>query len=165
MVGKVNIILVSSDGVRIPVKRDLAVKFSKLLADLLDTEPSSADIEIPIENFNSEIIKLLINYMILRNGNPPKPIEKPLSSPLKNVIDLIDKKYIENWTPTIAMELIIISNFFNFSELRDLCSAYLASMLMDMSVEEVRGFLGVKRDFTDEEEAELRKKHGIPLGK
>lgn len=157
-----NVILISLDHGKVAIRRDIAVSCSLLLRELLDSEPSSSDVEVPVEVPREDTLKAIAQYMISRWQNKPRAIERPLTQPLQKSIDALDYELSSNWSVEMTLDLLAASNFLHYIELKDLCSAKVASYMMDMSTEGIRAMLGVQKDFTDEEEKELRTKHGVP---
>ena len=153
------VVLVSCDGVHIVLPRRCAVRNSVLLRDLLDDEPTSSESEIPIPGIRGEVLTIVVEHMKYRTDTPAKELERPLRQPLVELLDEHDKKLISNWDPHLTIELVKAANFLNDCSLRDLASARLAQYLIEKNVDEIRAMLGLERDFTDEEEALLRKEH------
>eukprot|EP00744_Colponema_vietnamica_P013443 GILI01018835.1.p1 GENE.GILI01018835.1~~GILI01018835.1.p1 ORF type:complete len:189 (-),score=33.62 GILI01018835.1:75-572(-) len=157
-----NVILIGLDHGKVSIRRDIAVSCSLLLRELLDNEPSSSDVEVPVEVPREDTLKLVAQYMLSRWQNKPRAIERPLAQPLQKCVDALDYDISSSWSVEMTLDLLAASNFLHFVELRDLCCAKVASYMMDMSTEGIRAMLGVQKDFTDEEERELKTKHGIP---
>ena len=156
-----NILLVGKDGGQTPVRRDVAIRCSMLLQELLDDEASSSEVEVPLDVLSTTTIALVVSYMTQRFQNPPAPIPKPLNGPLEKILDEIDTAFVKDFTPTTTIDLVNAANFLNYPALRDLVSAKLASIMMSMTVEENRAMLGIQQDFSAQHEAQLRKMHGI----
>lgn len=156
--------LVASDGKIVEVDRSAAEQCSLLLRDMLDDEPADAGgepIEIPVGAARGDALAAVAEFMKLHHNQPMKEIERPLTRPLFDVLDEVDKKYIANWEPNFVIDVATAANFLNCPSLRDLASARLAQWITEKPIEEIRAMFGVENDFTPEEEALLRKEHGL----
>ena len=160
------VILVSSDEQRIRCSRNAATKMSLLLRDLLDDVPADAnDVEMPVQVIRGEVLQVIVNYFETRCKIPPRELERPLPQSLYEVIDQIDADFIRPLNDAMVMEIVVGAGFLNCPSLRDLCCARLAEWVKERNVEEIRRMFGLENDFTPEEEAKLRKEHGLELKK
>ena len=157
--------LLSKDEKPVKVDRDAAVSASLVLHDLLDDQPVPQEGEegdpIPIPVCDGAALQLVVDYMTLRKGNPPREIEKPLKDNLFDVLDEKDKGFLKPLNEDQVIALAVTAGFLNYPALRDLASARLAEWIKEKSVEEIRALFGVENDFTPEELAALRKEHGL----
>jgi S-phase kinase-associated protein 1 len=90
-------------------------------------------------------------------------LSRPLKGNLEDAIDAKDKEFLSDWDESITVSMVKASAFLNCPELHQLSCAKLASLLLGKSIEEIRVTLGVQNDFSPEEEAALRKEHGMEL--
>ena len=158
-----NVILVSLDNGKVAVRRDVAVACSLLLRELLDDVASSADVEVPVEVGREDTLRAVVQYMSRRWRCRPRQIERPLAQPFSKCVDSLDLELSAPWGVGLTLDVLAAANFLNYADLREVASARVASFMADMSVEGIRAMLGVQKDFTDEEERELRTKHGVPF--
>lgn len=94
--------------------------------------------------------------MKFHNGNPAKPIERPLrSSIMREVVLDWDADFIEV-DQELLFELILAANYMDVKPLLDLSCAKVASMLKGKTPEEIRKKFNIQNDFTPEEEEAVR---------
>lgn len=171
------VILVASDGGRVSLPRAVAAQASLLLRDMLDdnmqlfaaaaaesnTSCSGAMDEIPLDVLDTATLERCAVHMRYRYNNKMVELPRPLRGNLEDLVDSKDKEFLADWDDATAVCMVKASAFLNCPELHQLSCAKLASLLMQKSVEEIRITLGVQNDFSPEEEAALRKEHGMDL--
>ncbi|KAF8291388.1 SKP1-like protein [Trypanosoma cruzi] len=96
--------------------------------------------------------------------NVMREIPRPMVLPLCEYLDPYDRRFIEDWDEATTVLMVKAATLLNYEELLCLASAKLAVYLSEKSVEGIRAFLGVESDFTQEEEAELKKELERVLG-
>ncbi|EKF32500.1 hypothetical protein MOQ_003645 [Trypanosoma cruzi marinkellei] len=96
--------------------------------------------------------------------NVMREIPRPMVLPLSEYLDPYDRRFIEDWDEATTVFMVKAATLLNYEELLCLASAKLAVYLSEKSVEGIRAFLGVESDFTQEEEAELKKELERVLG-
>ena len=154
-----------SDGESVRLTRAAAANSSILLRDMLDDVPAGTnDIELSIPVVPSTILAHCAEYFTYRLGNnKTREIERPLRDKLINLVDEQDKVRLMKWNEQTTIHILKAASFLNAPDLMDLASAQIASLMMEKSIEEIRVMLGVENDFTPEEEAQLRKEHGLEM--
>ena len=154
-----------SDGESVRLTRAAAANSSILLRDMLDDVPAGTnDIELSIPVVPSTILAHCAEYFTYRLGNnQTREIERPLRDKLINLVDEQDKVRLMKWNEQTTIHILKAASFLNAPDLMDLASAQIASLMMEKSIEEIRVMLGVENDFTPEEEAQLRKEHGLEM--
>lgn len=160
------IVLVGKDGDTVRVDRDAATQASLVLHDLFDDVPpftgeGEPPEPIPIPVADSKVLKVLTDYMVLRKGNPPAEIERPLKDNIFDVLDEKDRNFLKPLDEDMVISLAVTANFLNFPALTDLMSARLAEWIKEKSIEEIRALFGVENDFSTEELTALKKEHGL----
>ncbi|CUG47631.1 Hypothetical protein, putative [Bodo saltans] len=172
-----DIALLASDGGRVELPRPVAAQASLLLRDMLDDATasslgsggddggaeSSTMIEIPVDVVDTVTLERCATHMRYRYNNKMTELARPLKGNLEDALDAKDKEFLSDWDETITVSMVKASAFLNCPELYQLSCAKLASLLMGKSIEEIRVTLGVQNDFSPEEEAALRKEHGMEL--
>ena len=146
--------LVSSDGVEIEVRKDIAL-MSKLVASMLEGDEVDG-VEVPLPNVSGEILEQVVQFLQYIKKNPLNEIDKPLKSSImsENVNDLWFAKFTDK-KQSIIFELILAANYLDIQPLLDLCCAKVASLIKGKTPEEIRRTLNIVNDFTPEEEAQL----------
>lgn len=155
--------LIGSDEQQVLVDRAAAEAASLVLRDLLNDQPveDGEPIDIPVPVVPGNVLAAVAEYMRIHVKSPAKELERPLRSNLFDVLDEVDKNLIAEWDEAFTMEVVVASNFLNIPPLKDLASARLAQWIKEKSVEEIRIMFGLENDFTPEEEAILKKEHGL----
>ena len=160
-----DVVLVGNDGQSARLSRAAVANASIVLRDMLDDVPAgSNDIELNIPVVPGAILSHCAEYFSYRLGNSKtREIERPLRDKLINLVDEQDKARLLKWDEQTTIAVLKAASFLNAPDLMDLASAQVASLMMEKSIEEIRVMLGVENDFTPEEEAQLRKEHGLEL--
>merc|ERR1711964_302575 len=128
------------------------------MSELVKTmwEGDKEELEIPLPNVKSAILKKVIEYMKYHHTNPAKEIEKPLKSAnMREVVNEWDATFVEIDQETL-FELILAANYMDIKPLLDLTCAKVASMIKGKSPEEIRKKFNIQNDFTPEEEEAVR---------
>lgn len=161
---KIRLTIPSGDSITVPI--EVITSASLLIRDMvcgLDGEADDDIIDIPLEIGTKDSLSILQEHMTYRFNNRMKELPRPLTAPLEDLLDEKDRELVRPWSEETTMAMVKLSFFLNDTELKDLSSAKLATFIMNKSTEEVRAMLGVVNDFTPEEEASLRKEHGMEL--
>eukprot|EP00753_Platysulcus_tardus_P015591 PLAT5111.1.p2 GENE.PLAT5111.1~~PLAT5111.1.p2 ORF type:complete len:179 (+),score=73.71 PLAT5111.1:32-538(+) len=149
--------LVSKDGDKFEVEREVAV-MSELVAAML-AESSDEDQEIPLPNVKSSVLAKVISYCKYHKDRPPEEIEKPLKSAnMHEVVCEWDANFVEI-EQELLFELILAANYMDIKSLLDLTCAKVASMIKGKTPEEIRKTFNIVNDFTPEEEAQVREEN------
>ena len=150
------ITLVSSDGVKMQITAKAAQK-SQLLKAIL--EDNSDDIELPLDNIKSNILKKIKEYLDHYQDTEPKKIERPLASVnYQECVDTWDFEFI-NVDFDLIFEIILAANFMDIQPLLELASSKVASIIKGKTPEEIRKMIIGEKEFTPEEEEQIRKEN------
>ena len=150
------ITLVSSDGVKMQITAKAAQK-SQLLKAIL--EDNSDDIELPLDNIKSNILKKIKEYLDHYQDTEPKKIERPLASVnYHECVDTWDFEFI-NVDFDLIFEIILAANFMDIQPLLELASSKVASIIKGKTPEEIRKMIIGEKEFTPEEEEQIRKEN------
>jgi S-phase kinase-associated protein 1 len=102
---------------------------------------------------------LCIEFMVHHQRQSLPEIERPLkSTELSDLVPEWDAKFIDLDLGTLY-KLILAANFLDIRPLLDLACAKVASFLKGKSTVEMRRVLGIKTDYTPEEEAAVREEN------
>ncbi len=147
------ITLVSSDGEKIQISAKAAQR-SQLVKKIIETHPD--DVEIPLSNVKSSILKKIKEYLEYYQDSEPKEIEIPL--PSRNYQDCVDPWDFEfiNIELDIIFEIIFAAEYMDIKPLKYLGSSKIASTIKADTPEEIRKIFNIQNDYTPEEEQEIR---------
>ena len=146
------ITLVSSDGEKVEISSK-AVKRSELVKGIIEDFPD--DVEVPLKNIKSPILKKIKEYLEHYENKEPKNIEMPLVNPnFKECVDDWDFKYIDIELEMI-FEILLGANYMNIKSLLELSSSKIASIIKGKNTEEIRKTFNISNDFTQEEEEKV----------
>lgn len=145
------IVLKSSDGHIFEVEEVVALQ-SQTIANMI--EDDCVENGIPISNINGEILAKVIEYckkhVVLPDGDS--------SSSSKEELKAWDAEFMNTDQSTI-FNLILAANFLNVKNLLDLGCQTVADMITGKTPDEIRTVLNIEKDFTPEEEEEIRKEN------
>ena len=151
--------LVSQEGEQFEVSVDIAT-MSELVKTMFDTDQSEDEVqEIPLPNVKSFILLKVIEFLTHYKEEPMTEIEKPLKSSDMN--EVVQEWYVNfvNVEQEILFELILAANFMDIKPLLELTCATIASMVKGKTPEEIRQHFNIVNDYTEAEEAQIRKKN------
>lgn len=139
---------------------DIALDESDLQVDGDATKPVMSDITAVIPDCTRETAELVFKYLKLTTARIPTILSRPLKAPLEELVqpwerDFLVNSCLENKDPSRHRPLLNImrtAEFLVIDSLRDLCCAFLASIVLKCSSEsEVLHVLGLSRAATSEE--------------
>mmetsp|Transcript_13043 Transcript_13043/g.40180 ORF Transcript_13043/g.40180 Transcript_13043/m.40180 type:complete len:160 (+) Transcript_13043:152-631(+) len=141
--------LESKDGEVFKVERGVAT-MSTVIANILQDVPENED-RIPIKEVDAKILAKVIEYCRyhyeLRNTDQSH-----------DEIQNWNKEFIKVDIPTL-FKIIMAANFMDIKGLLDLGCFTVASKIRDRTPEEIRDVFGIKNDFSQEEEEDLKKEN------
>lgn len=149
--------LTSKDGKEFEVERKFSL-ISTLVKTTLDTDASAT--EVPIPGVKSDILELVIQYMVQHKGVEPAIIEKPLRSKvMKDVCkDPWDAEFIDEVGENRQQlyDLILAANYMDIKSLLHLGCAKVASLIKGQPLEKIKDILsqgakGAAEEQKDEE--------------
>ena len=113
---------------------------------------SNPNEEMPLKEIDSKTLSKIIEYLNHYENEDPKEIPKPIPNPdLKQFLSEWDYNYIILPSLQEIVDLVNAVNTLDIKELVTLCSARLASEMMNCSIEEARQKFGIVADMTKEE--------------
>jgi len=151
------VMLVSKDGARFEVERDVAELSITIKNALNDT--GETDEPIPLPTVTSTILTKVIEYARHHKDDPaPPPEDEQQKTRPSDDIDEWDAEFVKVDQVTLY-ELIMAANFLDMTNLLDLLCKVVANMMKNKTVEEIREKFGIVNDFTPEEEEEVRREN------
>eukprot|EP00388_Colpodella_angusta_P006549 GDKJ01019267.1.p1 GENE.GDKJ01019267.1~~GDKJ01019267.1.p1 ORF type:complete len:223 (+),score=-9.23 GDKJ01019267.1:30-671(+) len=139
---------------------DIALDESDLQVDGDLARPAMADITAVIPDCTKDTAELVFKYLKLTAVRIPTILSRPLKAPLEELVQPWEREFLvesclENRDPSRHRPLLNImraAEFLVIDSLRDLCCAFLASLVLKCSSEqEVLNVLGLPRAATAEE--------------
>ena len=148
--------LVSSEGEKMQISVKAAQR-SQMIKRIIDDFPNET--EIPLENVRSNILKKIKEYLDHYQDTDPKEIERPLASQnYQECVDPWDFEFI-NVDLDLIFEIILASNYMDIKPLLELASSKVASIIKGKTPEEIRKTFNIQKEFTPEEEQQIREEN------
>ena len=139
MTNDINVNLVSSDGVTfsVPVR---AAKLSKFVSVMTDDESDDDEKmeDIPVIRVRSQVLDMIVGFMIHYDIDPMVTIEKPLVS--NNIGDVVQHWYavfIERINKDMLYDLVNAANYMHIQPLLELACAGVAISINDKTTVEI----------------------------
>uniref|UniRef100_A0A8C0DBR4 S-phase kinase-associated protein 1 n=1 Tax=Balaenoptera musculus TaxID=9771 RepID=A0A8C0DBR4_BALMU len=121
------------------VKQSVTIK--TMLEDLgMDDE---GDDPVPLPNVNAAILKKVIQWCTHHKVDPPPEYDENKEKEAQGAL----------------FELILAANYLDIKGLLDVTCKTVANMIKGKTPEEIRRTFNIKNDFTEEEEAQVRKEN------
>ncbi|KAL1785309.1 S-phase kinase-associated protein 1 [Sigmodon hispidus] len=148
--------LQSSDGERFEVDVEIAkqsVTIKTMLEDEGDDDP------VPLPNVNAAILRKVIQWCTHHKDDPPPPPEDDENKEKwTDDIPVWDQEFLKVDQGTL-FELILAANYLDIKGLLDVTCKTVANMIKRKTPEEICKTFNIKNDFTEEEEAQVRKEN------
>lgn len=150
--------LESSDGEIISIDADV-IRQSQTIDNMMQDLPEqqSDDEAIPLPNVNGNILHKVIEWCKHHKNDAPVGDEDD-SEKRTDDIPSWDQEFLKVDQGTL-FELIMAANYLDIKRLLDLCCKNVANMIKGKTAEEIRKTFNIKNDFTQEEEAQVRKEN------
>ncbi|CAH2070443.1 unnamed protein product [Thlaspi arvense] len=153
---KKNIVLKSSNGIIFEVEEAVALQ-SETIAYMI--EDDCANDTIPLANVTGDILALVIEYckkhVVIADGDGGGS-----SSSSQEDLKNWDAQFMNDLDQSKIFNLLLAADFLNIKTLFDLTCQFVAdTMIKGKTVEEVRRTLNIEKDYTSEEEAEVRQEN------
>ncbi|XP_021859003.1 SKP1-like protein 1A [Spinacia oleracea] len=148
------VILKSSDNAEFIVDENVALQCQTIKHMI---EDDCADNVIPVPNVTSKILVKVIEYC-------KKHVDASTATAAGGGVgggDELKKWDAEfvNVDQNVLFELVLAANYLDIKNLLDLTCQTVADKIKDKTPEEIRKIFNIKNDFTQEEEAEIRKEN------
>ncbi|XP_063581895.1 S-phase kinase-associated protein 1-like [Pongo abelii] len=151
--------LQSSDGEIFEVDVEIAkqsVTIKTMLEDLgMDDE---GDDPVPLPNVNAAVVKKVIQWCTHHKDDPPPAEDDENKEKQTDDIPVWDQEFLKVAQGTL-FELILAANYLDIKGLLDVTCKTIANMIKGRTPEEIRRTFNTKNDFTEEEEAQVRKEN------
>ncbi|GLJ25616.1 hypothetical protein SUGI_0490750 [Cryptomeria japonica] len=144
--GKVK--LVSSDNVEFEVDYEVGLQMANIKKFI---QLEGKDTIFPVYNVSSTMLSKVIEYVKYH-------LEAKESGQSEEEVKNWDRQFV-NVDQTTLCDLIMASNYLSVKDLFELLCQTVADMIKDLVPEKIRQLLGIKNDFTPEEEEELRRQN------
>ncbi|KAK1309059.1 SKP1-like protein 1A [Acorus calamus] len=148
------ITLRSSDGEEFEVPKEVAL-MSVTIRNIIEDDWDGKN--IPLYNVESGVLAKVIEYC--KRHSPAIAAATNNEAMTEEELEAWDKYFVMNMDNHELFEVIMGTNYMVVQGLMDLACQRVADMVKDLSIEEVRVFFGVENDFTEEEEAEIRRQN------
>jgi len=160
MAEKKKITLKSSDGVQMPIDRDVAERSILIKNMVEDMGEEAFDSEaIPIPNVNEAVLKKVLEWCEHHRNDPPPTNDDENDSRKKSTdIDEWDQKFMQV-DQEMLFEIILAANYLDIKALLDVGCKTVANMIKGKSPEEIRKTFNIQNDFTPEEEDQIRREN------
>lgn len=149
--------LESSDGETFTIDSDV-IRQSQTIDNMMQDLPEQGDDEaIPLPNVNGNILQKVIEWCKHHKNDPPAQ-EDDETEKRTDDIPSWDQEFLKVDQGTL-FELIMAANYLDIKRLLDLCCKNIANMIKGKTAEEIRKTFNIKNDFTEEEEAQVRREN------
>ncbi|XP_060272489.1 S-phase kinase-associated protein 1 isoform X1 [Ovis aries] len=136
-----------------------AVNMDLLLISVdLGMDDEGDDDPVPLPNVNAAILKKVIQWCTHHKDDPPPPEDDENKEKRTDDIPVWDQEFLKVDQGTL-FELILAANYLDIKGLLDVTCKTVANMIKGKTPEEIRKTFNIKNDFTEEEEAQVRKEN------
>uniref|UniRef100_A0A7N8WJ54 S-phase kinase-associated protein 1 n=1 Tax=Mastacembelus armatus TaxID=205130 RepID=A0A7N8WJ54_9TELE len=156
--------LQSSDGEIFEVDVEIAkqsVTIKTMLEDLgMDDEGD--DDPVPLPNVNAAILKKVIQWCTHHKDDPPPPEDDENKEKRTDDIPVWDQEFLKPCPAPLRFTVVSsvqAANYLDIKGLLDVTCKTVANMIKGKTPEEIRKTFNIKNDFTEEEEAQVRKEN------
>ncbi len=158
------VILVSNDKegeAKFSISRK-AVELSITIKNLLQEMPDDEDgvSEIPLPNVTASVLERVVEYIKREHSDPDVEYDK--RTPNENrcaEIREVDKEFCGKLNMEGLFNLILAANYLDIKKLLDLTCKTVAHMIKGKTPEEIKSLFGVTREFTPEEEEQVKREN------
>ncbi|XP_062946097.1 S-phase kinase-associated protein 1-like [Cynocephalus volans] len=152
--------LQSSDGEVFEVDVEIAkqsVTIETMMEDLgMDNERDHDP--VPLLNVNAAILRKVLQWCVHHKDDAPPPEDGENKEKRTDDIPAWDQEFLEVDQGTL-LELILAANYLDIKGLLDVTGKTFANMTKEKTPEEIHKIFNIKNDFTEEEEAQVRKEN------
>ncbi|KNH06081.1 Cyclin A/CDK2-associated protein [Perkinsela sp. CCAP 1560/4] len=156
--------LITTDQKKYKTPRKL-IQASEVIRDIL-LENEGIGVEVPV-NTDSVVLELIFEFLQHHENEPMATLSKPLKKKLKDVVGewyytFCTEKLLKNGNGlghSILFKVLHASSELLIIPLRELCSAFVASIIIGKTDEDVRNLLCIDAPLTPDDEKTLYEKY------
>ncbi|XP_013596659.1 SKP1-like protein 14 [Brassica napus] len=146
------ITLTSSDGECFEIEEAVARKF-EIVANMIEDDCASGS--IPLANVAAKALGAAIEYCKTHVEAGAVESNEAAADKLKKW----DDEFLAKYDNAMLFDLLTAANYLNCKGLLDLTCQKVADNIKDLSPEDVRTIFNIQNDFSEEEEADVRKEN------
>ena len=136
---------------------------SELCRPILEGDSTTQEIELSL--IDSDIIQLIIKYLIYHQDIPPRKINKPIhSTHMNELVDEFDSTYIDCLSQLQLLKLMLAANYMNIKSLLALCGAKIAALIKGQTPTQLMNTFNIRTDYTAAEEDEIKRTYKELIG-
>ena len=149
--------IVTKDGKEITITKK-AAESSELLKGALNDYPKEGS--FPLNEIDEKCGEKVKEYLEHFNGEPPKEIEKPITSnEMKKLADEWSADFVDKMPLDELVNLTVAANYMGINSLLDLCCAKVATLCKDKTEKEIFDTFNIKETFTEEEKNKIKEEN------
>ena len=146
--------IIVKEGKEIPISKK-AAELSELLKSAMIEYPK--EISFPLNELDEKNGELIKEYLTHFNGEPPKEIEKPITSnDIKNLTDEWSSTFIDKLSVEDLSNLTVAANYMGINSLLDLCCAKVATLCKDKTEDDIFKLFKITETFNEEEKNKIK---------
>ena len=146
--------IIVKEGKEIPISKK-AAELSELLKAAMIEYPK--EISFPLNELDEKNGELIKEYLTHYNGEPPKEIEKPITSnDIKNLTDEWSSTFIDKLSVEDLSNLTVAANYMGINSLLDLCCAKVATLCKDKTEDDIFKLFKITETFNEEEKNKIK---------
>lgn len=151
-----SVTLVSKDEKKYTIDVE-AIRMSSTISHLI--EDAGTEEDIPLPNVTGEVLEKVIEYCVYHHANPSPPVPEDQKD-VKRTDDIIPWDLDFCKVPQDRLfEYTLAANYLDIKPLLDLCCKTIANMIKGKTPEEIRATFNITREFTPEEEEQVRREN------
>jgi len=139
-----------------------AIELSVTVKNLLQEMPEDDDTvgPIPLPNVSGSVLEKVITYVTHYHEHPDPDAEKKTEAERRSAeIPEWDKAFCAELNMEGLFNLILAANYLDIKPLLDLTCKTVANMIKGKTPEEIKTLFGVTREFTPEEEEQVKREN------
>lgn len=152
-----NITIVTKDGDNLTMPKDVA-KINRLFESIIE-EGYDGELQIPAPMVATKDMAKVIEFCIYYDANPFPPIRKPIQSKFENIVEDTWYNHFLSISRNDLFDLIMAANYLDNQPLLDIACTKVATIIKGKSPTEIREFLSLENDLSQQEEADAKNYH------
>ncbi|XP_047325167.1 SKP1-like protein 5 [Impatiens glandulifera] len=146
--------VISSDGKEFSVSERTA-SMSKMLSSIIEEDWDDDDV-IPIPNVDRKTLAIILTYCD-RRSRPRDESDDDESNNHDKLMVSLDSKFLSRLNREQLMNLTLAANYLEVTHLLQILIKKHVDNIKDLTIEGVRHYFDIQTDFSNEEEARIRK--------